>query len=104
MTPLTFEQFIHPLSEFPQVENIAGTDEPILDFYTMAGVILYTACAHGNRKAREKALETSAMNAGLVDVNLLFRRCQKGDRGAILEMISLIVSGMESSFEEVQTA
>ncbi|MDJ0674240.1 MAG: hypothetical protein QNJ36_02370 [Calothrix sp. MO_167.B42] len=104
MTPLTFEQFIHPLSEFPQVENIAGTDEPVLDLYTMAGVILYTACAHGNRKAKEKALEISGMNAGLVDVNLLFRRCQKGDRGAILEMISLIVSGMESSFEEVQTA
>lgn len=56
MTTLTFEQFIHPLSEFPQVENLAGTDEPTLDFYTMAGVILYTACVHDNQKARKKSL------------------------------------------------
>jgi hypothetical protein len=102
MTQLTFDQFLHPLSEFPQVANMAGMDEPMLDLYTMAGVILYTACANNNRKAREKALEASAMNAGLVDVNLLFKRCQKGDRGAILEMISLIVSGMEAEFEEVE--
>ncbi|CDN17177.1 MAG: hypothetical protein HRU34_01540 [Richelia sp.] len=103
MTKLTFDQFIHPLSEFPQVSNMAAMDEPVLDLYTMAGVILYTACANNNPKARERTLETSALNAGLVDVNLLFNRCSKGDRGSILEMISLIVSGMEAEFEEVKT-
>ncbi|MDJ0619132.1 MAG: hypothetical protein QNJ63_20725 [Calothrix sp. MO_192.B10] len=103
MTKLSFDQFIHPLSEFPQVVNIAEADEPMLDLYTMAGVILYTACAHENQKAKTKALEASAVNAGLVDVNLLFKRCQRGDRGAILEMISLMVAGMENSFEEVKT-
>ncbi|MCM0590474.1 MAG: hypothetical protein HEQ35_15940 [Gloeotrichia echinulata IR180] len=99
MTQLTFDQFIHPLSEFPKVVNLNGNDEPMLDFHTMAGMILYTACANNNQKAKENSLQTSAINAGLVDTELLFERCKTGDRGAILQMISLIASGMETKVE-----
>jgi hypothetical protein len=103
MTQLTFSQFIHPLSEFPKVVNPKGEDEPMMDLYTMAGVILYTACANNNCHARERALLTSAMNARRVDVQLLFEQCQTGDRAAILQMITLIVSGMETRDEKLKT-
>jgi hypothetical protein len=100
MTQLTFEQFIHPLSEFPKVISINGDEDPMFDFYTMAGVILYTACANNNRKASKHILSTSAINAGMVNVEVLFERCKKGDRAAILQMISLIASGMETNLCE----
>ncbi|MFH7026442.1 MAG: hypothetical protein ACHBN1_13800 [Heteroscytonema crispum UTEX LB 1556] len=102
MTQLTFSQFIHPLSEFPKVVNPKGEDKPMIDLYTMAGVILYTACANNNHRARESALSTSAINARLVDVQLLFERCQAGDRAAILQMITLIVSGLETRDEKLK--
>ncbi len=101
MTQLTFEQFIHPLSEFPKVVNLNGVDEPMLDLYTMAGLILYTACANNNLMARDNMLDASTINAGLVDVQLLFEQCKTGDRAAILQMISMIVSGLETKFELV---
>jgi hypothetical protein len=96
MTQLTFNQFIHPLSDFPNVVNMGGSDEPMLDLYTMAGLILYTACANNNQNAKQNTLEVSAMNAGQVDVRKLFERCKTGDRAAILEMISLMVCGLET--------
>lgn len=101
MNQLTFDQFIHPLSEFPKVVNI-NSDEPMLDFHTMAGMILYSACANNNQSAKDNSLETSAINAGLLDTELLFERCKTGDRGAILQMISLIASGMESKLETLK--
>jgi hypothetical protein len=102
MTQLTFDQFVHPLSEFPQVVNLYGSDEPILDLYTMAGLVLYAACANNNRAASEYALLTSAINAGLVDVQLLFEQCKTGDRAATLQMISLIVAGLEHRLDELK--
>jgi hypothetical protein len=101
MTQLTFEQFVHPLSEFPKVINPHNNDEPMLDVYTMAGIMLFTACANNNQAAREGALNTSAINAGLVDVKLLYARCKMGDRAAILQMISLIASGLETKLQLV---
>ncbi|MBW4512997.1 MAG: hypothetical protein KME64_41920 [Scytonematopsis contorta HA4267-MV1] len=100
MTQLTFEQFIHPLSEFPKVVSLNGDEDPMFDFYTMAGVILYTACANDNYQASEHILTTSAINAGMLDVELLFEQCKKGDRAAILQMISLIASGMETNLSD----
>ncbi|AKG20268.1 hypothetical protein [Calothrix sp. 336/3] len=104
MKKLSFNQFIHPLSQFPSVVNLQGADEPSLDFYTMASVILYTACANNNRKAKEHLFQVSAANAGKIDFQLLFERCQTGDRAAILQMISLIVSGLESKSERLKPA
>ncbi|MCV3215081.1 hypothetical protein OGM63_16440 [Plectonema radiosum NIES-515] len=101
MTQLTFDHFVHPLSNFPQVVNNNG-DEPMLDMYTMAGVVLYTACANNNLKASENTVLKSAIETGLVDVHLLFDRCKTGDRAAILQMISLIVSGLETNIEKLK--
>ncbi|MBD2208780.1 hypothetical protein H6G64_19045 [Calothrix sp. FACHB-156] len=98
MTQLTFEQFVHPLSEFPNIVQIEGSDEPMLDLYTMAGLVLYTACANNNLHARENIVQTLA-NYPELDGDVLFDRCQMGDRAAILQMISLIVSGLESNLE-----
>jgi hypothetical protein len=98
MTQLNFSQFIHPRSQFPSVVNIAS-DEPMLDFYTMAGLILYTACANNNQKAAANALEVSKASAGHIDVKKLFERCQTGDRAAILEMIALMVPGLQTRVE-----
>ncbi|NJL10675.1 MAG: hypothetical protein HC908_12260 [Calothrix sp. SM1_7_51] len=97
MTQLTFDQFLHPLSEFPQVINPNNTGEPMLDFHTMAGLVLYAACANNHQQASEEILSTSAINAGIVDVEVLFERCKTGDRAAILQMISLMASGMETN-------
>ncbi len=102
MTKLTFSQFVHPSSKFPNIVNLNGTDEPMLDLYTMAGLILYTACANNNAKARENALLTSAKNARMADVHQLFEQCKKGERAAILKMITLIVSGMETRVEKLE--
>jgi len=102
MTQLTFDQFIHPLSEFPKIVNLDGSDEPMLDLYTMAGLMLYSACANNNRAASDRAISTSALNAGLVDVQLLFERCKTGDRAAILQMTTLIVSGLETSLHKLK--
>jgi hypothetical protein len=104
MTQLTFKQFVHPLSEFPNITNPNSSDAPRLDLYTMAGLILYTACANNNIKARKEALLMSAMNAGMLDVQLLFQRCQAGDRAAILQMITLIVSGLDARVEKLEPA
>ncbi|BAY27736.1 hypothetical protein NIES2100_75610 [Calothrix sp. NIES-2100] len=101
MTQLTFDQFVHPLSEFPKIVHLEGTDEPMLDMYTMAGILLYAACANNNIKAKENILETIAEHEEL-DAEILFARCQIGDRAAILQTMSLIVSGMESSLETVE--
>lgn len=101
MTQLTFDQFVHPLSEFPSIVNIEGSDEPMLDMYTMAGVLLYSACANGNLQAQENILETLAAHTEL-DAHLLFERCKMGDRAAILQTTSLIVSGLERSLETVE--
>ncbi|MBD0261245.1 MAG: hypothetical protein ICV78_00580 [Tolypothrix sp. Co-bin9] len=101
MTQLTFDQFVHPLSNFPQIVNNNG-DQPMLDMYTMAGVVLYTACANNNLKASENTVLKSAIETGLVDVHLLFERCKTGDRAAILQMISLIVSGLETNIEKLK--
>jgi hypothetical protein len=103
MTKLTFSQFLHPASKFPNIVNLRGNGEPMLDLYTMAGVILYTACANNNAKARENALSTSAKNARMADVQQLFEQCKKGDRTAILKMITLIVSGMETRVQKLET-
>jgi hypothetical protein len=101
MTQLTFDQFIHPLSEFPNVVHLENSDEPMLDMYTMAGVLLFSACANHNLNATENILETLATHPEL-DSHLLFERCQRGDRAAILQTISLIVTGLESSLETVE--
>jgi hypothetical protein len=103
MIQLTFEQFLHPLSEFPNVVHLEDSDEPMLDMYTMAGVLLFSACANNNLNARENILETLANHEEL-DAHLLFERCQKGDRAAILQTISLIVSGLESNLETLEVA
>ncbi|MDJ0736771.1 MAG: hypothetical protein QNJ47_22350 [Nostocaceae cyanobacterium] len=102
MTQLTFEQFIHPLSEFPTVMHPLGADQPMLDVYTMAGMMLYAACVNNNLNASDYTLSTSAINAGLVDVDSLFERCKKGEQAAILQMISLIASGMETRIDELK--
>jgi hypothetical protein len=102
MTQLTFDQFVHPLSQFPKVVNLYDSDEPMLDLYTMAGLVLYSACAKNNPVASEYALLTSAVNAGLVDVQLLLEKCRTGDQAATLQMISLIVSGMETRLDELK--
>ncbi len=60
MTQLTFDQFIHPLSDFPNVVHHEDSDEPMLDMYTMAGVLLFSACANNNLNAKENILETLA--------------------------------------------
>ncbi|WP_017655259.1 hypothetical protein [Fortiea contorta] len=104
MTQLTFDQFVHPLSEFPNVVSLNGAEEPMLDMYTMASMILYSACANNNLGARENTLEALANNGGLVDVNSLFERCQMGDRGAILQTITLIVSSLETKIEHLKLA
>ena len=101
MTKLTFDQFVHPLSEFPKIVHQEGSDEPMLDMYTMAGVLLYAACANNNIKAKENILATLASHVEL-DAKILFERCQIGDRAAILQTISLIVTGLESSLETVE--
>jgi hypothetical protein len=101
MTQLTFDQFVHPLSNFPQIDNSNG-DEPMLDMYTMAGLVLYTACANNNLKVSENILLKSAIETELVDVPLLFERCKIGDRAAILQMISLMVSGLETKIEKLK--
>jgi len=101
MTQLTFDQFVHPLSNFPQIVN-NNAEEPMLDMYTMASVVLYTACANNNLKASENTLLKSAIEAGLVDVHLLFERCKTGDKAAILQMISLIASGLETNIEKLK--
>ncbi|MEA5570603.1 hypothetical protein [Calothrix sp. UHCC 0171] len=100
MTQLNFSQFIHPRSQFPYVANVNG-DEPMLDLYTMAGLILYTACANNNQNARENALEVSRASARnhQIDVKKLFERCKTGDRAAILEMITLMVPGLQTRVE-----
>lgn len=102
MTQLTFDQFVHPLSDFPNVVNFNGSDEPMLDLHTMASMILYSACANNNVGARENALEALASNGGKLDVNALFARCQAGDRGAILQAIALIVAGLEAKLENLK--
>ncbi|MBW4564686.1 MAG: hypothetical protein KME32_26905 [Mojavia pulchra JT2-VF2] len=104
MTQLTFDQFIHPLSEFPKIELLNGDDEPMLDLYTMAGLILYTACANNNLSAKENILEVLTTNAGLVDAQQLFERCQMGDRAAILQTIAFIVSGLETKLDILKVA
>lgn len=96
MTELTFDQFFHPLSEFPNVVHHLDNDEPMLDFHTMAGLVLYAACANNHSQASEEILSTSAINAGLVDVEGLFERCKTGDRAAILQMVTLMAAGMET--------
>ncbi|MBD2204696.1 hypothetical protein H6G33_07085 [Calothrix sp. FACHB-1219] len=101
MTQLTFDQFVHPLSEFPSIVHLEDSDEPMLDMYTMAGVLLYAACANGNLKAQENILETLAAHREL-DGNVLFERCRMGDRAAILQTTSLIVAGLENSMETVE--
>ncbi|MBW4642129.1 MAG: hypothetical protein KME23_03785 [Goleter apudmare HA4340-LM2] len=102
MTQLTFDQFVHPLSDFPNVVNFNSGEEPMLDLYTMASMILYSACANNNLSAQENALEALATNGGLVDVNSLFERCKAGDRGAILQTIALIVAGLETKLENLK--
>jgi hypothetical protein len=74
----------------------------MLDVYTMAGMMLYAACANSNPNASDYILSTSAINAGLVDVDSLFERCQTGEKAAILQMISLIASGMETRIDELK--
>ena len=101
MTQLTFDHCFHPLSNLPQIVN-NNADEPMLDMYTMASVVLYTACANNNLKASENTLLKSAIETGLVDVHLLFDRCKTGDRAAILQMISLIASGLETNIEKLK--
>lgn len=103
MTQLTFDQFVHPLSDFPNVVSL-NSNEPVLDVYTMASMILYSACANNNLSARENALEALANHGGLVDVHSLFERCNKGDRGAILQAIALIVSSLEAKLENLKLA
>jgi hypothetical protein len=102
MTQLTFSQFIHPLSNFPNVTHHHGSDEPMMDVYTMAGLILYSACANDNLKAKANTLEVSAIHAGLVDVRSLFERCKSGDRTAILEMIRLMAAGLENRIQKLE--
>ncbi|MBF2063997.1 MAG: hypothetical protein IGS39_06165 [Calothrix sp. C42_A2020_038] len=104
MTQLSFSQFIHPLSNFPNVANHYGNDEPMMDVYTMAGIILYSACANNNLNAKVNTLEVSAANAGLVDVRSLFERCKTGDRTAILEMIGLMAAGLEKRIQKLEPA
>ncbi len=99
MTQLTFDQFIHPLSEFPHGINSHNADEPMLDLYTMAGLILYTACANNNFNATNYTFSTSAVNLGIKDVQLLFERCKVGDRSAILQITNLIVTGLQTRLE-----
>lgn len=101
MTELTFSEFIHPLSNFPNVTNHYGS-EPMMDVYTMAGLILYSACANNNSRAKANTLEVSAVNAGQVDVRSLFEQCQAGDRTAILEMIGLMAAGLENSIQKLE--
>jgi hypothetical protein len=101
MIQLTFDQFIHPLSDFPNIVHNEDSDEPMLDMYTMAGVLLFSACANNNLNAKEHIIETLASNTEL-DAHLLVERCQRGDRAAILQTISLIVTGLESSLETVE--
>jgi hypothetical protein len=101
MTQLTFDQFVHPLSDFPNVVSL-NNDEPMLDVYTMASMILYSACANNNLSARENTLEALANNVGMVDVHSLFERCKTGDRGAILQAIALIVASMETKIENLR--
>jgi hypothetical protein len=100
MTQLTFDQFVHPLSDFPNVVSL-NSSEPMLDVYTMASMILYSACANNNVSARENALEALANHGGL-DVHSLFERCKTGDRGAILQAIALIVASMETKLENLK--
>lgn len=102
MTQLTFSEFIHPSSNFPNVANHYGSDEPMMDVYTMAGLILYSACANNNLNAKANTLEVSAVNAGLVDVRSLFEQCQAGDRTAILEMIGLMAAGLENRIQKLE--
>ncbi|AFY31776.1 hypothetical protein Cal7507_1305 [Calothrix sp. PCC 7507] len=104
MTQLTFDQFVHPLSDFPNVVSHNSGDEPMLDVYTMASMILYSACANNNPRARENTLDAMARNGGLVDIHSLFERCKTGDRGAILQTIALIVSGLETKLENLKLA
>ena len=101
MTELTFSEFIHPLSNFPNVTNHYGS-EPMMDVYTMASLILYSACANNNSRAKANTLEVSAVNAGLVDVRSLFEQCQAGDRTAILEMIGLMAAGLENRIQKLE--
>jgi hypothetical protein len=68
----------------------------MLDLYTMAGLILYTACTNNNQNVTAKALEVSKASAAHVDVKRLFERCKTGDRAAILEMIALMVPGLQA--------
>ncbi len=102
MTQITFEQFVHPLSEFPQVVYPNNADEPMLDVYTMAGMMLYAACCDNNSTASEYVLSKSAINAGLVDTDSLFNRCKIGEKAAIFQMISLIASAMEIEIDELK--